>query len=211
MDHNLKHYNNDFFKDQHVWDKDYQQVSRWIGNNIRGGVFGDIGCGNGRVMAYLYKNYNKKVWGIDGSKFFKKYIDKSILKFVKRVDLTQPHNLKRSDVAICLEVAEHIDFKYSDILVDNIVSTQADTILFTAAPPGQDGTNHINLQPPEFWIKKFIYKGYFLNNRLSDKFRKDLNGKIQYTWWYLNNFMVFQKVNWYRNIINNLRKLFLSI
>lgn len=208
MDPNLKYYDNKFFEDQYVWREDYNKVSKWIGDNIKGKVIGDVGCGNGKIISFLQKNCNKKVWGVDGSKSFKKYVDKSILPFVKMVDITQPHSLRRADATICLEVAEHIDSKYSDTLIDNIVSTKADTIVFTAAPPGQDGTNHINLQLHEFWINKFKAKGYFLNKKLSDKFRKDLDGKIEFTWWYLNNFMVFNKIDWSYKIINNFKKLF---
>jgi len=40
------------------------------------------------------------------------------------------------DLCLCLEVAEHINGRYSDALVDTLVGSSF-TILFTAAPVGQ--------------------------------------------------------------------------
>jgi O-antigen biosynthesis protein len=193
MDENLKHYSDDFYKMHVPWQADYDLISRWIHENVSGNIFGDIGCGNGYIIQNLYNEYNKKVWGVDGSDFFMKNIDTSILPMVRRVDLTGRIKLDEADVAICLEVAEHIPMQFSDTLVKNIVSTKAKTLIFTAAPPGQEGVNHINLQLPEFWLEKFEKYGYELDKKISEKFRKDLDGKLAHTTWYLDNWMVLHK------------------
>ncbi len=189
----LKCYDEEFYGDHLDWQGDYLAVSEWINANLKGEVFGDIGCGNGYVIRNLYKNNKKKVWGVDGSKNFVDFVDKDILSFVERVDLTEKQKLSDADVSICLEVAEHIENKFSDTLVENIVSTKPKTIMFTAAVPGQEGTNHINLQPHEFWLKKFENKGYYLNRALSNKFRYDLNDELKATRWYLDNMMILEK------------------
>lgn len=121
------------------------------------------------------------------------YVDGGLREFVKVADISKPAELPAADVAVCMEVAEHIPFECSDALVDNIVSTSAKNIIFTAATPGQKGMSHINLQPPGFWKEKFAKRGYVLNGALSEKFKEDLKGELKYTPWYLANFMVFEK------------------
>ncbi len=197
MDKNLKYYDDAFYKQHEEWTGDYAKVSKWIYDNIGGQIFGDVGCGNAYMISNLYKT-GKKVWGVDAAKNFEEYVDKKIRKFVKKVDLTVETNLDNSDVALCFEVAEHIDKKFADVLVKNIVSTNADTILFTAARPGQDGTHHINLQPPQYWLDKFKKYGYCHDVALSEKFKSDLEAGIQTTVWYLQNIIVLQKCDSHR-------------
>jgi hypothetical protein len=94
---------------------------------------------------------------------------------------------------ICLEVAEHVPFEFSDTLVENIVSANPKNLIFTAAPPSQEGINHINLQLPHFWAVRFEQYGYFIDVDLSEKFRQELYGKLKFTPWYLENWLVFRK------------------
>ncbi len=185
------------------WKDDYFFVADWIAKNINGKIFGDIGCGNAFIISNLFRNNNKEVWGIDGSDHFKKFVDKDILGFTEQVDLTQKNELKKADVAICLEVAEHIAPESSDIIVENIVSTSAKTIIFTAASPGQEGINHINLKPRDFWIAKFLEKGYEIDENISDKFKLDLGGKINNLTWYVDNIMIFRKIRSAEEIRNS--------
>lgn len=192
MDNNLKHYDKAFYSMHTAWEGDYEHLSDWITANLEADVYGDIGCGNGYIIRNLFRK-NKQVWGIDGSEDFFAYIEEEIRPYVYRVDLTERHGLQGADVSICLEVAEHIEEKFSDVLVQNIVSTNAKTIIFTAAPPGQEGINHINLKPAAFWLKKFERFGYFPNTELAAKFRSDLGKKLKYTRWYLDNIMILEK------------------
>lgn len=61
------------------------------------------------------------------------------------------------EVAFCLEVAEHVPPALGDKLVGYLA--QAPTVVFTAAPPGQGGTAHINEQPKDYWEKRFAMAG----------------------------------------------------
>lgn len=194
MPSNTKLYNDVFYKEHLDWQEYYQLISDWILKNTRGEIYGDIGCGNGFIIRNLKKT-GKKVWGVDGSDSFMKYVDSSIKKDVGQTDLSKKQELSNCNIAMCMEVAEHINEKYADILVDNIVSTNAHTILFTAATPGQGGTGHINLQPHEYWINKFATRGYFLDKNLSNKFLADLNDTLKGCRWYLDNIMIFKKRN----------------
>ncbi|MCA9789386.1 MAG: hypothetical protein KC462_06410, partial [Cyanobacteria bacterium HKST-UBA05] len=54
------------------------------------------------------------------------------------------------DLAMCVEIAEHIPNRCSRQLVKTLTKA-SDTVFFTAAPPGQGGVGHINEQPQAFW------------------------------------------------------------
>jgi hypothetical protein len=192
-DKDLKYYDKNFYLNQSPWRGDYFRIAEWINKNIKGDVFGDVGCGEGYLIEDLHKKFGKEVWGVDGSAVFQEFVDASIKDNTDIVDLTKRHRLNKADVAISLEVGEHLPFKSSGIFVKNITSTRAKTIVFTAAPPGQEGVNHINLQPPSFWEEKFKKKGYKLNPILTKKFKTDLKKNLEHTYWYVNNIMILGK------------------
>lgn len=192
-DKNLKAYDKAYYERQKHMRGDYFQVARWMNDNIPGEIFGDVGCGEAYLISDLHNKFGKRVWGVDGSPDFDKFVDPKITDMVQNVDLTKKHTLSESDTTISMEVGEHLPERSADTLVDNIVSTKAKTILFTAAPPGQNGTNHINLQPPEYWQEKFEHRGYILDERLTKKFKRDLNSKLKHAWWYINNVIILQK------------------
>ena len=192
-DKSLKLYDEAYYKRQSHMRSDYLTVAKWINKNIQGKVFGDVGCGEGYLIEDLYKKFGKEVWGVDGSPAFESFVDKKIKDRIHKIDLTKKNKLNKADVAISMEVGEHLPNNKSDKYVDTIVSTQAKIIIFTAAPPGQDGTNHINLQPYSFWEEKFKQRNYKLNSAKTEKFKKDLKDEMKYAWWYVNNIMIFEK------------------
>jgi hypothetical protein len=56
-------------------------------------------------------------------------------------------------------VAEHLNPDQSDQFIDNLVRLSS-RVLFSAAPPGQGGRNHINERPPGYWKGLFERRGY---------------------------------------------------
>ena len=59
------------------------------------------------------------------------------------VDVTKIITDKKYDCSVSIEVAEHIPEEYSEKLVEHDQLSNG-FIIFTAAPPGQGGTGHIN-------------------------------------------------------------------
>ncbi len=116
----------------------------------------DVGCGIGTWLSVARSFGVETVFGIDGD-----YVDKRLLtehvaknEFLSH-DLNAPFDLGRKfDLAICLEVAEHLPESSSETLVASLVR-HSGIILFSAAIPGQGGQNHLNEQWPEYWAKKF--------------------------------------------------------
>jgi len=106
---------------------------------------------------------------------------------------------RKFDLAISLEVGEHIEEKYSDNLVQSLTNA-SDFIVFSAALPGQDGTNHINEQFPEYWAKKFLDKGYIC----IDCVRKEIWDFSEVEIWYRQNILIYIKKNIYDEKYKNL-------
>jgi len=119
----------------------------------------DIGCGQGAWLSIWEREGVADIYGIDGD-----YVNQQDLLIKSEqfypYDLNKELNLnRRFDLVQCLEVAEHISEEKSGLLIENLVR-HSDMILFSSAPKGQGGDNHINEQSYEFWRKIFFSYGY---------------------------------------------------
>lgn len=88
---------------------------------------------------------------------------------VIRHDLRLPLALGRSfDMALCTEVAEHIECPFSSQLVQNLV-THSPLVWFSFEEPSTNDAHyhHSNEQPEAFWINLFRFYGYRMR-RLPD-------------------------------------------
>ncbi len=114
----------------------------------------DFGCGEG---AWLSACGIDDVTGIDGDWVNE---ERLLIKNFLTKDVGGVVSLNRVfDLAVCLEVAEHLAEDNADRLIENL-TTHSDKILFGAAIPGQGGENHINEQWQSYWAKKFWEKGF---------------------------------------------------
>lgn len=119
----------------------------------------DFGCGVGTWLSVSQSLGAVDVLGVDGP-----WVDRDLLVipsncFVQS-DLLQFHlEGRRFDLAICLEVAEHLPVDRAGELVAKLTES-ADVVLFSAAVPGQPGTGHINCQWPQWWAELFFQHGF---------------------------------------------------
>jgi 2-polyprenyl-3-methyl-5-hydroxy-6-metoxy-1,4-benzoquinol methylase len=113
----------------------------------------DIGCGDSLLLAALATR-GVDAFGVDGSTAAVRSAPWRV--FVFKADLTQPLVLNRSfDLVMCIEVAEHLPPKFSNIIISSIAAHAKARIIFSAAHPGQGGEDHLNEQPIEYWLKRF--------------------------------------------------------
>jgi hypothetical protein len=99
------------------------------------------------------------------------------------VNLEEPIRLDRTfDLAICLEVAEHLAPSAADTLVASLAALSR-IIIFSAATWKQGGQNHLNEQPFSYWKEKFEEKGY----TIIDYFRPVFWNEEKVQWWYKQN------------------------
>ena len=150
----------------------------------------DIGCGLGQWLKVLNTRCSASILGIDGSHVPPRhsFISESNRARINLEDYLYLPTPKRYDLAICLEVAEHLSFDHSDQLIQKLTDS-SDTILFSAAIPGQTGENHVNEQPHIFWLEKFQRKGFLV----FDPFRKRFWNDARVNWWYAQNMFLVCK------------------
>ena len=150
----------------------------------------DVGCGIGSWLSVFNKNGVTDYIGIDTE-----FINSESLKIPKdrfmKFDICKPVNINRKfDLAISLEVAEHIPEEFIDIYIDSLTNL-SDLILFSGAIPlqGDIKMGHINEKWISLWIKLFSDKNYEAFDFLRDKIWDNINIEP----WYIQNILLFVK------------------
>jgi len=155
----------------------------------------DFGCGVGTWLKICKENGAKEILGLDGSWVNKQYLEIEQENF-KEVNFENFIKLdKKYSLAISLEVAEHITEENSDNFIKSIANA-SDIVLFSAAIPGQDGTNHFNEQWQSYWVNKFKKENY----NVIDIIRPIIWANEKIPFWYRQNIFLYAN----NNIIENL-------
>ena len=146
----------------------------------------DVGCGDGRWLSACLAKGARTISGTDGP-----WTDQTRLLVpadtVTIKDLSKPFDLQRRyDLAISLEVAEHVATRFSDIFVDNL-TRHSDVILFGAAIPYQAGFRHINEQWQSYWADLFRSRGF----TAYDAIRSQIWDNQNVHFWYRQNVIVY--------------------
>ena len=105
----------------------------------------DLGSGAGNAALFFHRR-GLAVLAVDG---FRPSVLSSIFPAIM-LDLTRQAVTTRVDLVHCQEVAEHIEERYLDNLLNSMLCGKM--IIMTHALPGQSGMHHVNLQPSEYWI-----------------------------------------------------------
>jgi hypothetical protein len=119
----------------------------------------DVGCGLGVWAKAALRFGVSDVLAVDGVNLGPRQLVVPSANFRHQL-LNEPFSLGRKfDVAVCLEVGEHLDERYAEVLISNLVR-HSDAIYFSAACPGQPGQNHVNCQWPIYWQRLFNEHGF---------------------------------------------------
>ncbi len=144
----------------------------------------DVGCGAGAWLS-VWKELGASVRGIDGDYVIPDMLMIDPSEFMA-ADLSQAFHLgERFDLAQCLEVAEHLPTTSAAILTKSLCG-HADIVLFSAAPPGQGGENHINEQPYSYWRDHFAAHGFVMYDPLRETL---LDNETVKPWYRYNSFL----------------------
>jgi len=121
----------------------------------------DLGCGHGIWLETFARHGVSDYAGVDGDWVPLDKLHFPSERFVS-ARLDQPLRLgRRFDLAVSLEVAEHLPQRGAKRFVQNVVDL-APCVLFSAAVPYQRGTDHLNEQWPDYWAELFREHGYIV-------------------------------------------------
>lgn len=162
-------------------------VVPWILERLTVRSVVDVGCGLG-TWAAVFADHGCEVLGLEGEEVSRELLQIPPEHF-RVVDLEGDVALPgRYDLAVCLEVAEHVSEPGGHRLVD-LLTSAAETVLFSAAVPGQGGTNHVNEQWPAYWQSLFEARGFGVDDTIRWHFWQD--DRIE--WWYRQNMMLARR------------------
>jgi SAM-dependent methyltransferase len=146
----------------------------------------DLGCGTGTWLAEFKRQGVTDVLGVDGPHIPFSQLEIGPNEFVA-ADLLQPLRLRSYfDLAISLEVAEHLGEEQADEFVDTLTRF-APVVLFSAAIPHQGGEHHVNEQWPTYWADRFEQRKYIA----LDPFRSRFWKRADVDWWYAQNLVLY--------------------
>lgn len=146
----------------------------------------DVGCGVGAWLLVFQNNGVKDIMGIDGNWVEGDQILIPRERFTVR-ELGQNFDLnRRFDLAVCLEVAEHLKPVSAPKLIAELCQL-APVVLFSAAIPNQGGIGHVNEQWPSYWAKLFADQNYKFIDALRLKTWED----DEVAWWYSQNMVIY--------------------
>ncbi len=166
----------------------------------------DLGCGQGAWLEAWKACGASDVLGVDGD-----YVDRTGLavnesEFCAR-DLGGTIDLQRRfDLVESLEVAEHLPESRARGFVADLCR-HGDTVLFSAAPPGQGGEQHINEQPYDYWRAFFEDLGY----EAFDFVRPQVASRRDVGPWYRYNTLLYVKREAIESLPQSVRQTRLSV
>jgi SAM-dependent methyltransferase len=146
----------------------------------------DVGCGTGAWLSVFAEHGVEVIRGIDGP-----WLDPDLLcippsRFTT-ADLRHPLHLDADyDLVVSLEVAEHLPAARAASFVEMLTGL-GPVVLFSAAVPGQEGTDHQNEQWPAYWANLFHRHDYLAVDCLRPRIWQDQ----RVAWWYAQNAVLY--------------------
>lgn len=125
----------------------------------------DVGCGLGEAVKIAH-TLHIEAYGVD------QLVDEEYTEhydYFFHHDLRTPFSLGQVagisvvDLILCWEVGEHIPSEnigvFCDTLCSHLKRASNSILCFTAAHPGQGGTEHLSTRPALFWREEFHFRG----------------------------------------------------
>ena len=146
----------------------------------------DVGCGIGTWLLAFMEHGVDDFLGIDGDHVPRDRLRVPASRF-QPGDLTEIAPVgRRFDLAISLEVAEHLPAEGGEQLI-SFLAGAADVVVFSAAIPNQGGTTHLNEQWQSYWAAKFANVGF----SAYDFIRPAIWDNDDVDFWYRQNMIVY--------------------
>ncbi|MDQ6888073.1 MAG: class I SAM-dependent methyltransferase [Gemmatimonadota bacterium] len=146
----------------------------------------DVGCGEGLWLTVFQECGATDILGLDGS-----FLDEDLLKIPRErfrpTDLRLPLDVgRRFDLAVSVEVAEHLPESRAASFVADLTSL-APIVLFSAAIPHQGGVAHLNERWQDYWAERFAAHDYVP----IDCVRARVWSDRRVAWYYAQNLILY--------------------
>jgi SAM-dependent methyltransferase len=162
-----------------------KRLADWIATELAPSSALDIGCGPGTYVRAL-RDCGVAATGIDTDK---RVVGQPHLQQQSLFELEQ-----QAELALCLEVAEHIPAEQSEAVVQSVANAIRPTgrLIWSAAQPGQGGTGHINCQPKDYWATQLQAAGLERDTATEERLLAYIENGY-HMGWFRQNAMVFRK------------------
>lgn len=166
-----------------------ENLSQWIydfclKNDLKTAT--DFGCGLGEYLLKL-SNILIGLVGVEGSRPKEAKFD-NIVEFDLTTNL-QNHKILTSDLAISLEVGEHIPVEYMGVYLNNITHHAEKYLITSWAVRGQAGFGHVNCLDNTEIIPEFEKRGFELLEKETNEARAIIEDKAH---WFRNTLFIFK-------------------
>jgi SAM-dependent methyltransferase len=163
-----------------------EAVLPYVIGRLQPGSVVDVGCGAGVWLAGARDLGIADVLGIEGP-WMEALPGRDTSLPMRFQNLDAPIVAdRRFDLAIALEVAEHLKPQRAVGFVADLCAL-ADIVLFSAAVPGQGGTHHINEQWQSAWVERFRQNDFVAFDVIRPEFWRD----ERVAFWYRQNTFLF--------------------
>jgi hypothetical protein len=146
----------------------------------------DVGCGLGDWLSVFQRAGVQDILGVDGDHVREEQLAIDPRYFVRHDLTTAYRSDRRYDLALSVEVAEHLPEECARPLIESLTSL-APVVLFSAAIPKQRGFHHVNCQWPDYWARLFDDCEFVA----LDCLRGALWNDPRVDWWYRQNLILY--------------------
>ncbi len=165
-----KIYNSDYYNrySEHsyakaeVWESFFGSVADRIVADFNPRVVLDAGCAWGYLVAAL-RDRGVDAYGLDVSTYAIDHVRDDIRPYCFVGSLTEPFPASlpdKFDLITSIEVLEHIDEEQCMTVIEQLCS-RTDQILFSSTSEDIQDETHVNVQQPEYWMKRFAQFGFY--------------------------------------------------
>lgn len=148
----------------------------------------DFGCGLGQYCNDVESQTMCQALGIEGNKP-KEAVYDNIREYDLTTDIT-PNGLI-CDLAISLEVGEHIPKEHMATYLDNITYNAKDYLITSWAVRGQDGFGHVNCLNNDEILPEFEKRGFILMEKETKEARSVIEDKAH---WFRNTLFILKRI-----------------